>query len=112
MKAVEVSHTGGPEVLEYKDVPEPQPKPNEALVHIKAAGLNFIDVYFREGRYPTKLPFIVGQEGSGVIEKVGSDVTSLKAGDRVTYTGLQGAYAEKSAVAADRLVKIPEGVSF
>lgn len=112
MKAVEVSHTGGPEVLEYKDVPEPQPKPNEALVDIKAAGLNFIDVYFREGRYPSTLPFIVGQEAAGVVEKVGSEVTSLKPGDRVSYTGLQGAYAEKAAVAADRLVKIPEGVSF
>ena len=112
MKAVVVSHTGGPDVLEYKDVPEPQPKPNEALVKIHAAGLNFIDVYFREGRYPSKLPFIVGQEASGAVEKVGSEVTSVKPGDRVAYTGLQGAYAEKAAVPADRLVKIPEGVSF
>lgn len=112
MKAVEVSRTGGPEVLEYKDVPEPQPKPNEALVDIKAAGLNFIDVYFREGRYPSKLPFIAGQEAAGVVEKVGSEVTSLKPGDRVAYAGLQGAYAERAAVAADRLVKIPGGVSF
>src|SRR5512146_2234228 len=112
MKAVVVSHTGGPEVLEYKDVPEPEPKPNEALVRIKAAGLNFIDVYFREGRYPSKLPFIVGQEGAGVVEKVGSQVASVDTGDRVAYTGLQGAYAEKAVVAADRLVKIPEGVSF
>src|SRR5512142_2255541 len=97
MKAIEVSKTGGPEVLEYKDVPEPRPKANEALVAIKAAGLNFIDVYFREGRYPSKLPFIVGQEAAGVVEQVGSDVTSLKAGERVAYTGLQGSYAEKSA---------------
>ena len=112
MKAVEVSRTGGPEVLEYKDVPEPQPKPNEVLVDIKAAGLNFIDVYFREGRYPSKLPFIVGQEAAGIVEKVGADVTTVKPGDRVAYTGLQGAYAEKASVAADRLVKIPGGVSF
>jgi NADPH:quinone reductase len=112
MKAVEVNHTGGPEVLEYRDVPEPQPNPNEALVDIKAAGLNFIDVYFREGRYPAKLPFIVGQEAAGVVERVGSDVTSLRPGDRVAYTGLQGAYAEKAVVAADRLVKMPDGVSF
>lgn len=112
MKAIEVSKTGGPEVLEYKDVPEPRPKANEALVAIKAAGLNFIDVYFREGRYPSKLPFIVGQEGAGVVEQVGADATSLKPGDRVAYTGLQGSYAEKAAVAADRLVKIPEGVTF
>ncbi|MGE5109859.1 MAG: quinone oxidoreductase family protein [Acidobacteriaceae bacterium] len=112
MKAIEVSKTGGPEVLEYKDVPEPQPKANEALVAIKAVGLNFIDVYFREGRYPSKLPFIVGQEAAGVVERAGAEVTSLKPGDRVAYTGLQGSYAEKAAVAADRLVKIPEGVSF
>lgn len=112
MKGILVSHTGGPEVLEYQDVLEPQPKPNEALVQIKATGLNFIDVYFREGRYPSKLPFIVGQEAAGIVEKVGSDVTSLKPGDRVAYTGLQGAYAEKAAVAADRLVKIHDGVSF
>ncbi len=112
MKAIEVSHTGGPEVLEYKDVPEPQPKSNEAVVAIKATGLNFIDVYFREGRYPSKLPFIVGQEAAGIVEKVGNGVTSLKPGDHVAYTGLQGSYAEKAAVAADRLVKIPEGVSF
>lgn len=112
MKAVEVSHTGGPDVLGYKDVREPEPKPNQALVQIKAAGLNFIDVYFREGRYPSKLPFIVGQEAAGVVERVGNEVTTLKPGDRVAYTGLQGAYAEKAVVAADRLVKIPEGVSF
>jgi len=112
MKAVVVSHIGGPEVLEYKDVPEPEPKPNEALVRIKAAGLNFIDVYFREGRYPSRLPFIVGQEAAGVVEKVGSQVTSVRTGDRVAYTGLQGAYAEKAVVSADRLVKIPDAVSF
>ncbi len=88
MKAVVVSHTGGPEVLEYKDVPEPEPKPDEALLRIKAAGLNFVDVYFREGRYPAKLPFIIGQEAAGVVEKVGSEVTSLKPGDRVAYTSI------------------------
>lgn len=111
MKAVVVSHTGGPEVLKYKDVPTPEPMPNEALVDVKASGLNFIDVYFREGRYRSKLPFIVGQEAAGIVEKVGSNVTSLKAGDRVAYTGLQGAYAEKAAVAADCLVKVPGGVT-
>ncbi len=112
MKAVEVSKTGGPEVLEYKDVADPQPKANEALVRIKATGVNFIDVYFREGRYPSKVPFVVGQEAAGVVEQVGSDVKSLKPGDRVAYTGLQGSYAEKAVVPADRLVKIPESVSF
>ncbi len=112
MKAVVVSRTGGPEVLEYKDVPAPQSKANEALVRIKAAGLNFVDVYYREGRYPTKLPFIIGQEAAGIVEKVGSEVTPLKPGDRVAYTSIQGSDAELASVAADRLVKIRDGVSF
>jgi NADPH2:quinone reductase len=112
MKAIVVSKTGGPEVLEYKDVPKPEPQPNEALVEIKAIGVNFIDVYFREGRYPSKLPFTVGQEASGVVNAVGADVKSVKPGDRVAYTGLQGSYAEYAAVAADRLVKIPDSVTF
>jgi NADPH2:quinone reductase len=112
MKAILVSKTGGPEVLEYKDIPKPEPQPNEALVEIKAIGVNFIDVYFREGRYPSKLPFTVGQEAAGVVSAVGADARNVKPGDRVAYTGLQGSYAEFSAVAADRLVKIPDSVSF
>lgn len=112
MKAILVSKTGGPEVLEYKDVPKPEPKANEVLVAIKAIGVNFIDVYFREGRYPAKLPFLVGQEAAGVVAELGREVKSLKAGDRVAYTGLQGSYAEFSAVPADRVVKIPDAVSF
>jgi NADPH2:quinone reductase len=112
MKAVEVGLTGGPEVLQYKEAADPQPRPNEALVRIKATGVNFIDVYFREGRYSSKLPFIVGQEAAGVVEQVGSEVKSLKVGERVAYTGLQGSYAERAAVPADRLVKVPDGVSF
>jgi NADPH:quinone reductase len=112
MKAVVVTKTGGPEVLEYKDVPKPELKPNQALVEIKAAGLNFIDVYFREGRYPTPLPFVVGQEAAGVISEIGAEVTDVKVGDRVAYSGLQGSYAEFAAVNADRLVNIPDGVSF
>jgi len=112
MKAVVVTKTGGPEVLEYKDVPKPELKPNQALVEIKAAGLNFIDVYFREGRYPTPLPFVVGQEAAGVVSEIGAEVTDVKVGDRVAYSGLQGSYAEFAAVNADRLVNIPDGVSF
>jgi len=112
MKAVVVTKTGGPEVLEYKDVPKPELKPNQALVEIKAAGLNFIDVYFREGRYPTPLPFVVGQEAAGVVSETGAEVTDVKVGDRVAYSGLQGSYAEFAAVNADRLVNIPDGVSF
>jgi len=112
MKAIQVSHTGGPEVLETADVPVPKPRANEALVQIKAIGLNFIDVYFREGRYPASLPFIDGQEAAGIVVEVGSDVKSLKPGTRVAYTGQLGAYAEYAAVPADRLVVIPEGITF
>jgi NADPH:quinone reductase len=112
MKGIQVSQTGGPEVLVPVDVPTPKPKPNEALVQIKAAGVNFIDVYFREGRYPAPLPFIDGQEGAGVVMEVGSDVTSIQPGDRVAYTGSLGSYAEYAAVPAQRLVKIADALSF
>jgi NADPH:quinone reductase len=112
MKAIQVSKTGGPEVLTLVDVPTPTPKPNEALVEIKASGVNFIDVYFREGRYPSPLPFINGQEGAGVVTEVGSEVTTVKVGDRVAYTSSLGSYAEFAAVPAARLVKIPDALSF
>lgn len=112
MKAIQVSKVGGPEVQELVDVPVPTPKPNEALVQIKASGVNFIDVYFREGRYPAPLPFINGQEAAGVITSVGSEVTSLRPGDRVAYTSVRGSYAEYAAVPADRLVKIPDQLDF
>lgn len=112
MKAIQVSRTGGPEVLELVDLPIPQPKSNEAIVQIKAIGLNFIDVYFRESRYPANLPFVDGQEAAGIVTAVGSDVKSLAPGARVAYTGVMGAYAEYAAVPADRLVPIPEGVDF
>ncbi len=112
MKAVVVSHTGGPEVLEFKDTSKPELQPNQALVEVKAIGVNFIDIYFREGRYPSPLPFVVGQEAAGIVSAVGSDVRSVSPGDRVAYTGLQGSYAEFAAVAADRLVKVPDSVSF
>lgn len=112
MKAIQVSQTGGPEVLVLTDVPAPKPKANEAVVQLKAAGVNFIDVYFREGRYPAQLPFVNGQEGAGVVTEVGSDVTELRVGDRVAYTGVIGSYAEYAAVPANRLVKIPDDLSF
>ena len=111
MKAIQVQKTGGPEVLTLVDIPVPTPKPNEAVVKIAAAGVNFIDIYFREGRYPAQLPFVNGQEAAGTVSAVGSEVKSLKAGDRVAYCGVQGSYAEYAAVPADRLVKIPDGVT-
>src|ERR1700686_1094597 len=112
MKAIQVSQIGGPEVLKLVDLPVPEPKPNEALVQIEAAGVNFIDVYFREGRYPAPLPFINGQEAAGVVVATGADVTNVKVGDRMTYAGALGSYAEYAAVLADRLVKIPDQLDF
>ena len=112
MKAIQVAQTGGPEVLTVVDLPVPTPKASEAVVKIEASGVNFIDVYFREGRYTSPVPFINGQEGAGVVTEIGSDVRDLKVGDRVTYTGALGSYAEYAAVPAARLVKIPEGLSF
>lgn len=112
MKAIQVARVGTPEVLTLVEVPVPDPKSNEALVQIKAAGVNFIDVYFREGRYPAPLPFVNGQEAAGIVVAVGPDVTTLRLGDRVAYTGLLGSYAEYAAVPADRLVKIPAELDF
>lgn len=112
MLAIQVAQTGGPEVLTPVDIPVPITKPNEALVEIKASGVNFIDVYLREGRYPVPLPFINGQEGSGLVKEVGSEVKDLKPGDRVAYTSSVGSYAEFAAVPAARLVKIPDSLTF
>ena len=112
MQAIQVSQVGGPEVLTPVDVPVPTPKPNEALVQIKTAGINFIDVYLREGRYPTPLPFTSGQEAAGVVIEVGSEVTNLQPGDRVAYSSVLGSYAEYAAVPASRLIKIPDELDF
>jgi NADPH2:quinone reductase len=112
MKAIQVKHTGGPEVLGLVELPVPEPRANEAVVKIVAAGVNFIDVYFREGRYKAVVPFVPGQEAAGDVVAVGSAVTDVRVGDRVGYTMVLGSYAEYAAVPADRLVKIPEGVSY
>ncbi|HZJ46352.1 MAG TPA: quinone oxidoreductase [Pyrinomonadaceae bacterium] len=112
MQAIQVSKVGGPEVLQLVELPNPKPKPNEAIVQLKAAGVNFIDVYFREGRYPAPLPFVDGQEAAGIVTEVGSEVSDIKVGDRVSYTGVLGSYAEYAAVPAARLVHIPDDVSF
>jgi NADPH:quinone reductase len=112
MLAIQVSQPGGPEVLTLVELPIPTPAPDEAVVQIKAAGVNFIDVYFREGRYPAPLPFINGQEAAGVVVAAGNNVSNVRVGDRVAYTGVRGSYAEYAAVPADRLVAILEGVSF
>jgi NADPH2:quinone reductase len=111
MKAIQVKQPGGPEAMELVDLPVPQPKANEAVVKLSASGVNFIDVYFREGRYKAVPPFVLGQEGAGVVNAVGPDVTTVKNGDRVAWTGVMGSYAEYAAVPADRLVPIPDGVT-
>lgn len=111
MKAIQVQQNGGPEALTLVELPVPKPKPNEALVRIAASGVNYIDVYFREGRYPTPLPFVVGQEAAGIVVEVGSAVKSVKNGDRVAYTGPLGSYAEYASVVADRLVQTPDKVT-
>jgi len=112
MKAIQVQKTGGPEVLTLVDITVPKPKPNEALVKIAASGVNFIDTYLREGRYPAPLPFVNGQEAAGTVAEVGSEVKNVKAGDRVAYTNVLGAYAEYAVVPADRLVHIPGKLDF
>jgi len=97
--------------MELVDLPVPEPKANEAVVKLAASGVNFIDVYFREGRYKAPLPLVLGQEGAGNVTAVGADVKSVKNGDRVAWSGLLGSYAEYAAVPADRLVSIPAGVT-
>jgi NADPH2:quinone reductase len=110
MKAIQIKQTGGPEVMELVDIPVPQLKSNEAVVKIKAAGVNFIDVYNREGRYKAQLPLVLGQEAAGTVIAVGSDVRNFAVGDPVAYTMTLGSYSEYAAVPAERLVKIPSGV--
>ena len=111
MKAIQVKVPGGTEALQFVDVPVPQAQSNEAVVKIAVAGVNFIDVYQREGRYKVALPFVAGQEGTGVVTDVGAEVKSVRTGDRVAWSGIQGSYAEYVAVPADRLVLVPAGVS-
>jgi NADPH2:quinone reductase len=111
MKAIEVKQPGGPEAMELVELPVPQPTANEAVVKLAASGVNFIDVYHREGRYKVPLPFTPGQEGAGVVTAVGADVKSVKVGDRVAWSGPPGSYAEYAALPADLLVRIPAGVT-
>ena len=111
MKAIQVRQVGGPEAMELVELPVPQPKANEAVVKLAASGVNFIDVYHREGRYKVPLPFTPGQEGAGVVTAVGADVKSVKPGDRVAWSGPLRSYAEYAALPADLLVPIPSGVT-
>jgi NADPH2:quinone reductase len=110
-KAVRYHKQGGPEVLQLDEVPVGDPGPGQARVRHKAIGVNFVDTYQRSGLYPMQVPATAGNEGSGVVEAVGPGVTTVKPGDRVTYTGLPGSYCDVRLVPAERLVKLPEGVS-
>ncbi len=110
MKAIRIHTPGGPEALKFDDVPEPTPGPGQALVKLAAAGVNFIDVYFRTGMYKATLPLTLGLEGAGVVTAVGTGVTDVKTGDTVAWTGVPGSYAQMAVAPADRLVKLPPGV--
>lgn len=111
MKAVRIAKQGGPEVLKLKDVPDPEPAAGQALVKVQAAGVNFIDVYQRNGLYQVPVPFTPGQEGAGVVVRAGAGVTAVKEGDRVAWAGPLGSYAELTVIPEGKLVKVPDGVS-
>ena len=112
MQAIQILTTGSADVLTLRDLPTPTPGPGEALMRIEASGVNFIDTYFREGRYPAQLPYTLGQEASGIVVAVAADVTTVKAGDRVAWCLVPGTYAQLAVAPASRLVLIPDGVTF
>ena len=111
MKAIRIHTPGGPEALQYDDVAEPTAGAGQAVVKLAAAGVNYIDVYFRTGANKAPLPLVLGLEGSGAVTAVGAGVTDVKVGDAVAWTGVQASYAQMTAVPADRLVKLPAGVA-
>ena len=110
-KAVRYHKQGGPEVMQYEDVQVGDPGPGQARIRHTAIGVNFVDTYQRSGLYPMQLPQVAGNEAAGVVEAIGQGVTDLKPGDRVAYTGLAGSYCEVRVVPADRMVKLPEGIT-
>src|SRR5581483_8782941 len=112
MKSIQVPEVGGPEKLQFVEVPKPEPGPGEALVKIAAAGVNFIDIYYRTGLYKMDLPATLGMEAAGVVEAVGSGVTEVAPGDRVAYAGVRGSYAAYALVPAAQLVQVPQGLDF
>ena len=112
-KAIRIHVNGGPEVMKWEDVPTPEPGPGEALIRQAAVGLNYIDVYFRTGLYKApSMPLVIGQEGAGTVLAVGANVTAVAPGDRVAYAGSIGGYATQRVISADRLVKVPEAITF
>ncbi|HEY2503281.1 MAG TPA: quinone oxidoreductase [Mycobacterium sp.] len=112
MHAIEVSRTGGPEVLRYVDTPQPTPGPGELLIKAEAIGVNFIDTYFRSGQYPRELPFVIGSEVCGTIEALGEGAgQDFSVGDRVASAAASGAYAEFATAPAFLTAKVPDGVT-
>jgi NADPH:quinone reductase len=112
VKAIQVQIPGGPDAMQLVDAPTPTPGPKQALVRIHAAGVNFIDVYFRTGLYKADPPITLGSEAAGIVEAVGTDVSEVAPGDRVAYAMARGAYAEYAVVPAAMLVKLPDAVDF
>jgi NADPH2:quinone reductase len=110
MKAIQITSIGGPEVLEFRTVPDPRPQRGEVLIRVHTSGINFIDVYFRDGHYKAPLPLIPGAEGSGHIAVLGEDVSGFEVGDPVAWFGPLGSYAQRAVVPADRIVRVPTGV--
>jgi NADPH2:quinone reductase len=111
MKAIRVHEIGGPEVMRLEDVPDPQPGPGEIVVRLEAIGINFIEVYQRTGQYSMQYPYTPGREGAGIVTAVGDGVTEVRVGDRVASEQFVGAYAELAKAKADRVVRLPDGVS-
>jgi len=112
MQAIQITQTGGPEVLVLRELPSPAPGPGEALIKIESSGVNFIDVYQREGRYSVKLPFVPGQEAAGTVVALGPGVTGVAIGDRVVWCHILGTYAQLAVAPAHILVRIPDTISF
>jgi NADPH:quinone reductase len=111
MNSIRVHKTGGPEVLRIEELPDPVPGPGELVVNIEAIGVNFIEIYQREGVYPLQRPFTPGSEAAGTVRALGSGVTEFRVGDRVVSQSMRGAYSSRAIVQADRAVKIPDGVT-
>jgi NADPH2:quinone reductase len=111
MKAIRVAEPGGPEVLRLEEIQAPSPGPGEVLIDVEAVGVNFIEIYQREGLYPMTRPYTPGSEAAGVVRAIGSGVTELKPGDRVVSQSVKGAYAAQAVVQADRAVIVPDGVT-
>ncbi len=111
-KAIRIHAPGGPEAMQWEDVPTPEPGPGEALIRQEAVGVNYIDVYFRTGLYKApSMPLTLGMEGAGTVTAVGPDVTAVAVGDRVAYAGSIGAYTGNRVIAADRLLKLPDAIT-